>query len=89
MTTFTRENSQQKNEIAKIIFSPWLRKRLSISMKAPIAQQKCTNNITESRPQPLLLLGRTVQGDYSGFKGNFFLRLGVKIYEAMVNTDAT
>ena len=28
--------------------------------------------------------GRTVQGDYSGFKGNFSLRLGVKIWETMV-----
>jgi hypothetical protein len=29
---------------------------------------------------------RTIQGDYSGIEGNFSLRLGVKIREAMVNT---
>jgi len=31
-------------------------------LKAPIAQRKCTNNIR----------GRTVQGDHSGIKRNFF-----------------
>jgi hypothetical protein len=31
--------------------------------------------------------GRTVQADYLRIDGNFSLRLGVKIWEAIVNTD--